>query len=449
MSVTSAQSIITELDGKVSVKWENDGVFHRFWLPVEAMFSDLMQIVEKIDPNFDDYLAYKDDEGDMICIGSTDELREFLRITTVHDVLCVMVTKPKDPAKKSPPAKSADRVITFPKILPRVVPKVHHRGISCSSCQFPVIGIRYQCIDCDIYNLCESCEKTGIHEDHSMIRMVTERSPRPSYVHLNRIGAFVDSRQKERGAQTGVESNGTDVVGAERLDPTKVTSTNELTTEVEIPDLSCGVFPIHKDETKSQMSSSTVTLENAQDEFLHSIVETTQKSISSAFQILNLDVTKPPPPIVVNENVNLIASERRHPEFFANDDDDKSEMSASIVLVENREDELHRSISGCTREISNTYEILNLDVNKSPPPSVAATEEVVDTSVHELLAAGDRNNASVSTTASNHTFTIVSSPESTSADNSFSIPSSAASLSGSEVHSDFDILSNPGDEYEN
>ena len=42
--------------------------------------------------------------------------------------------------------------------------KVEHNGIKCNNCgMFPIIGIRYKCIECDNYNFCEKCEKTRNH----------------------------------------------------------------------------------------------------------------------------------------------------------------------------------------------------------------------------------------------------------------------------------------------
>ena len=42
--------------------------------------------------------------------------------------------------------------------------KVVHNGIKCNNCgMFPIIGIRYKCIECDNYNFCEKCEKTRNH----------------------------------------------------------------------------------------------------------------------------------------------------------------------------------------------------------------------------------------------------------------------------------------------
>lgn len=45
-----------------------------------------------------------------------------------------------------------------------------HEGIFCSHCNLPVIGKRYKCIFCFNYDLCEYCEKNGVHQEHSLIR---------------------------------------------------------------------------------------------------------------------------------------------------------------------------------------------------------------------------------------------------------------------------------------
>lgn len=48
-----------------------------------------------------------------------------------------------------------------------------HYGIKCYECQvFPITGIRYKCIKCDSYNLCEKCEeKFGQDHGHPLLKI--------------------------------------------------------------------------------------------------------------------------------------------------------------------------------------------------------------------------------------------------------------------------------------
>ncbi|KAH3757228.1 hypothetical protein Pelo_10958 [Pelomyxa schiedti] len=41
--------------------------------------------------------------------------------------------------------------------------QIVHRGILCSNCRFPVIGVRYTCMNCKEFNLCEECECKPVH----------------------------------------------------------------------------------------------------------------------------------------------------------------------------------------------------------------------------------------------------------------------------------------------
>jgi hypothetical protein len=50
---------------------------------------------------------------------------------------------------------------------------VSHEGIACSGCsQTPITGIRYRCIQCFKFNLCQNCEQKIEHE-HNLLKMKT------------------------------------------------------------------------------------------------------------------------------------------------------------------------------------------------------------------------------------------------------------------------------------
>ena len=48
-----------------------------------------------------------------------------------------------------------------------------HNGIKCSFCQrFPIVGIRYKCLQCKSYDLCEECEKVqGLKHGHLLLKL--------------------------------------------------------------------------------------------------------------------------------------------------------------------------------------------------------------------------------------------------------------------------------------
>ena len=48
-----------------------------------------------------------------------------------------------------------------------------HHGIQCNACQkYPIVGIRYNCIQCKSFNLCEACEKKfGEKHGHALLKL--------------------------------------------------------------------------------------------------------------------------------------------------------------------------------------------------------------------------------------------------------------------------------------
>jgi hypothetical protein len=54
------------------------------------------------------------------------------------------------------------------------VKKVKHEGVTCDGCQeSPISGIRFKCLQCPDYDLCERCESQGIHKEHVFAKVPT------------------------------------------------------------------------------------------------------------------------------------------------------------------------------------------------------------------------------------------------------------------------------------
>lgn len=73
-------------------------------------------------------------------------------------------TPAETPRETSPPAAAAQQEPVDPTL---------HVGVSCDGCNGPIKGIRYKCLICPDYDLCELCECKHLHNQHPMIRIVS------------------------------------------------------------------------------------------------------------------------------------------------------------------------------------------------------------------------------------------------------------------------------------
>jgi sequestosome 1 len=50
---------------------------------------------------------------------------------------------------------------------------IQHPGVVCDGCEGPVCGNRFKCVICPDYDLCEPCEKKGLHSEHDMMKITS------------------------------------------------------------------------------------------------------------------------------------------------------------------------------------------------------------------------------------------------------------------------------------
>jgi hypothetical protein len=68
-----------------------------------------------------------------------------------------------------------DLILSMKTQLDKLVPAsepILHDGISCDHCRKkPLLGVRYKCIVCPDFDLCDLCEAMGIHSDHIFVKI--------------------------------------------------------------------------------------------------------------------------------------------------------------------------------------------------------------------------------------------------------------------------------------
>jgi len=97
-----------------------------------------------------------------------------------------------------------------------IVSRIMHKGVECNSCgESPVIGIRYRCLSCDRFNLCERCEETVEHI-HPLLK-IKEPVPEPKGLKDSimkgdsNIYALIEMGFSEEAATKALENSGNEL----------------------------------------------------------------------------------------------------------------------------------------------------------------------------------------------------------------------------------------------
>lgn len=104
-------------------------------------------------------LSWRDQEGDFIAMSSNQELAQAV-LNVDGNLLKIYVTIVSSRLPEEP-AASGDS--TSNKV---------HAGVLCDVCDTEIQGVRYKCLQCEDYDLCDACHAKRTHEDHDMLKLV-------------------------------------------------------------------------------------------------------------------------------------------------------------------------------------------------------------------------------------------------------------------------------------
>lgn len=203
----------------VPVKLNANGEIRRFGIELvdgTASFANLIEKVFRLYPEFTSVkLAWKDNDDDLVAIINDEDLTEARRnmagnvmqiylvasenkSMVVNESLTGKQGVPKEipsmnDAKEEGPSDQTGMALDerTDKLIDGQDPVVHitvtcdeqmgttkkeqdptiHIGVTCDGCKGAVKGLRYKCLICPDYDLCETCVQNRVHYEHSMIRI--------------------------------------------------------------------------------------------------------------------------------------------------------------------------------------------------------------------------------------------------------------------------------------
>ncbi|VDL74118.1 unnamed protein product [Nippostrongylus brasiliensis] len=168
----------------VSVKLSNGNTHRRFKIKgngINALFSNLMENLSQVSETDGDFdVAWQDEDGDSVVITRAMELGEalearndnVLRLHTIKKSTEKTEVKEEKKDEEKKDVKSNESNADKPPAESNMSQTAVHKNVLCDLCDREVVGTRYRCLLCVDYDLCQDCEKTGVHGHHGMIRIV-------------------------------------------------------------------------------------------------------------------------------------------------------------------------------------------------------------------------------------------------------------------------------------
>ncbi|XP_067312864.1 sequestosome-1 [Pseudorasbora parva] len=132
-------------------------------------------------------MHYKDEDGDLIAFSSDDELMMGLALVK-DDTFRLFIKQRKEHKRDASPHGFPGFSFAGPHFSPPGpnhmppppmgpaphhphphLPPMQHPGVTCDGCEGPVAGTRFKCTICPNYDLCSSCQSSGLHKEHALL----------------------------------------------------------------------------------------------------------------------------------------------------------------------------------------------------------------------------------------------------------------------------------------
>ncbi|KAJ4458842.1 hypothetical protein PAPYR_5369 [Paratrimastix pyriformis] len=106
-------------------------------------------------------ICFQDEDQDWCTIASEREMRYAFNLAYQNNhLLRLRLTRRMPPPHSSPVSEIRE---------PDLPDGPIHSGIVCAVCQRPISGIRFKCLSCSNTDLCQACEKKGVHNRRHML----------------------------------------------------------------------------------------------------------------------------------------------------------------------------------------------------------------------------------------------------------------------------------------
>ncbi|XP_067943880.1 sequestosome-1-like [Watersipora subatra] len=140
----------------------NNAEIRRFVLDedVSTSFEYLMSKIATIYPSLAQQsfcVFWKDEENDMVAIGSDEELIQAMMYGRPNGLLKLYLNESASSGNFRTTPGSAGHPI--------------HPGVICDGCDGSIRGLRFKCLVCADYDLCQDCCDKGLHNHHYMLRL--------------------------------------------------------------------------------------------------------------------------------------------------------------------------------------------------------------------------------------------------------------------------------------